>query len=241
MRNIPRLFPRTIPIIVLFLLTILFTYQTRRAVDAINNEVLFNENKKTILIDAGHGGEDGGTVGVNGVYEKNINFAIAEELNRQLKQQNFQTIMMREGDALIGDNSLGTIAERKRSDTKIRLDLIRQNGDCIYVSIHQNYFQEAKYKGAQIFYSDKNEESAILAEAIRSSIVSETQPENTRQNKIADQNIYILFHCEVPAVLVECGFLSNPEEAEKLVSTAYQKQIATAIYDGICDYIYEVE
>lgn len=218
---------------------ILFAAQTMQAFGIVAFHADFFEKKGTIVLDAGHGGEDGGAVGINGAMEKEINLAIALKLEQYLKQNNFEVILIRDGDYSVGDQSLGTIAERKRSDTKTRLRMIEEAGECIYLSIHQNHFTESKYDGAQVFYSGNDPESAVLAEAIRKSIVSSLQPENHRENKEAEKSIYLLYHCQVPAVLVECGFLSNPSEADKLVTENYQNDMAAAIYNGLIDYLQE--
>ena len=216
---------------------ILFTMQTMQAFGIVSFHADFFKKKGTVIVDAGHGGEDGGAVGVNGVLEKDINLAIALELEKNLKQNNFEVVMIGSSDVSVGDQSLSTIAERKRSDTKSRLRTVEEAGECILISIHQNHFSEGKYSGAQIFYSGNRPESAELAEAVRQNIVSSLQPENKRENKQADGNIYLLKNCHVPAILVECGFLSNEAETEKLCTESYQKNMAAAIYNGLIDYL----
>lgn len=215
----------------------LFAVQTMQAFGIVAFHADFFEKKGTVVIDAGHGGEDGGAVGINGVLEKDINLAIALELEKNLKQNNFEVIMVRDRDISVGDQTLNTIAERKRSDIKKRLRMVDEAGECILISIHQNHFSQEKYSGAQVFYSGNRKESAFLAESIRQNIVELLQPENSRENKEADSNIYLLHQCQVPAVLVECGFLSNYEEAEKLSTETYQKDMAAAIYNGLIDYL----
>ncbi len=215
----------------------LFAMQTLQAFGIVAFHADFFAKKGTVIIDAGHGGEDGGAVGSNGVLEKEINLAIALELEKNLKQNNFDVIMVRDSDRSVGDQTLGSISERKRSDTKNRLSMVEEAGDCILISIHQNHFSESKYSGAQVFYSPNRPESAELAEAIRQNIVQDLQPENKRENKEAGSNIYLLDKCQVPGVLVECGFLSNPEENGKLCNETYQKDMAAAIYNGLIDYL----
>lgn len=220
---------------------ILFGVQTIEAFGIVAFHADFFEKKATIVVDAGHGGEDGGAVGVNGLVEKDINLAIALALAENLKANNFQVILVRDGDYSVGDQSLSTVAERKRSDTKNRVKLVEETGECLLVSIHQNQFSQSQYSGAQMFYSPNNPESALLAECIRESVVSSLQPDNTRQNKEAGEEIYLLTHCQVPAVLVECGFLSNPEEADLLSQEAYQQDMAAAIYNGIVSFLEQRE
>lgn len=216
---------------------LLFVMQTMQAFGIVSFHADFFKKKGIVIIDAGHGGEDGGAVAINGALEKDINLAIALELEKYLKQNNFDVIMIRSSDVSVGDQSLSTIAERKRSDTKSRLRTVEEAGECILISIHQNHFSESKYSGAQVFYSGNRPESADLAEAVRQNIVGSLQPDNNRENKQADSSIYLLKNCQVPAILVECGFLSNPGETDKLCTESYQKDMAAAIYNGLIDYL----
>lgn len=228
-------------VLLLAVAVVFFVSQGKNAVEVVNFHAEMFEKKGTVIVDAGHGGEDGGAVGINGVNEKDINLAIALELQRLLEQNQFEVIMIRDADYSVGDSSLGSVAERKRSDTLKRAETILDTGECIVISIHQNHFSQSKYYGAQVFYSPNREESALLAECIRSSIVSQTQPENTRELKKAESNIYLMSHATVPSVLVECGFLSNPEEAEKLCDGQYQSNMASAIFDGLMLYLEELD
>lgn len=143
---------------------VLFCAQTIQAFGIVAFHAEFFEKKPTIVVDAGHGGEDGGAVGVNGLVEKDVNLAIALALAEDLKAANFPVVLVREGDYSVGDQSLGTIAERKRSDTKSRAQLVEETGECVLISIHQNKFEQSQYSGAQMFYSPNNPESAALAE-----------------------------------------------------------------------------
>ena len=132
---------------------VLFCAQTIQAFGIVAFHAEFFEKKPTIVVDAGHGGEDGGAVGVNGLVEKDVNLAIALALAEDLKAANFPVVLVREGDYSVGDQSLGTIAERKRSDTKSRAQLVEETGECVLISIHQNKFEQSQYSGAQMFYS----------------------------------------------------------------------------------------
>lgn len=217
---------------------VLFAVQTMEAFGMVAFHAEFFQKKGTIVVDAGHGGEDGGATGVHGEAEKDINLAVALELRRLLEQHQFQVVMVRDWDTDLSDKTLATVAQRKRSDLQQRLRLVEASGDCIILSIHQNFFTESQYSGAQIFYSENDPRSERLAEAIRASIVESLQPENTRQNKVGE-GVYLLEQCQVPAVLVECGFLSNPGEAAKLADADYQKQMAQAIYNGLVRWLEE--
>lgn len=222
---------------VFFLAAVLFVWETTQAFGVVMFHSEFFEKKGTIIIDAGHGGEDGGAVGINGAEEKDINLAIALTLQKYLLQNNFDVIMIRDGDYSVGDQSLDSVAKRKKSDTKSRVQTVNETGNCIVISIHQNHFTQSKYDGAQVFYSGNRAESSVLAECIRKSIVEELQPDNKRENKQADKNIYLLCNVNVPAVLVECGFLSNQAEADLLNTSSYQQEMARAIYNGLIAYL----
>lgn len=206
------------------------------AVHAVSVAAAQTENRPVIVLDAGHGGEDGGAVGVNGVEEKTVNLAIALFVREKLEAAGYPVKMIRETDTAVGDTTLSTLNERKRSDILYRTQIVNETENCIFVSIHQNFFEQSQYSGAQMFYSANNSESAGLAECIRRSVVSKIQPENKRENKQAESRIYILSHVDVPAVIVECGFISNPEEAELLSDANYQQKMADAIAEGILSF-----
>lgn len=195
-----------------------------------------NVNKTpTIIIDAGHGGEDGGASINPDIFEKDINLKIAQNLKFLFTLSGFNVTMTRESDISLSDN-LKTVRERKVSDIKNRLKIIQQNPGCVFISIHQNKFSQSQYYGTQIFYSTKNESSKLLAESIKSSVVNLLQPKNERETKPTDKNIYLLDKTTEVAVLVECGFLSNPEELQKLNDESYQKKLSFAIFTGFIDY-----
>lgn len=190
-----------------------------------------------IVIDAGHGGVDGGAVAADGTAEKDINLDIAIKLNELLIANGYSTVMIRDGDYSIHDDTADTIRKKKVSDLHNRLEIAENTDNSILVSIHQNYFTQEKYSGAQVFYSPNNNNSSFLAQCIQNSIVSSVQQNNTRQIKKSDNSIFLLHKTTVPAVMVECGFLSNQEEARKLRSDEYRQQIAQAVYKGIINYI----
>lgn len=217
------------------LLTVLFLANAFAKVDKSISTGASAQEKPVILIDAGHGGEDGGA-GENGVQEKDVNLSVALQLRDLLELSGFQTVMTRETDVSIYDDSAATVREKKVSDLRNRLKLIQQYPNCTFLSIHQNQFSESKYHGAQMFYSKNDSRSKLLAEKLQSSFVSLLQPENQREIKEATKDIYLLWNAQVPAVIVECGFLSNPEEAEKLDDASYQKKLAFTIYIGLLQY-----
>ncbi len=220
-----------ISIVLLTAYMIFSCFNENQTVMTISNE------KPIIIIDAGHGGEDGGTQATDGTLEKDINLSIGILLNSLLKEKGFETKLVREGDYLVYDDGCTTIREKKKSDLNNRLKFVNQTPDCILLSIHQNYFQESKYSGAQVFYSGNNAESSKLARIIQDTIRVNIQPENTRQIKESGSEIFLLYNSVAPSVMIECGFLSNYEEAKKLKNIQYQNEIAKAIADGLTEYI----
>lgn len=189
-----------------------------------------------VIVDAGHGGPDGGTSSSDGTLEKNINLKIALDLNDILQSFGVRTVMIRTNDVSIHDSSAKTIRQKKISDIHNRLKIIEETPDSVFVSIHQNHYSVEKYYGTQVFYSKNNALSESLAECIQSSVVGFVQPDNTRAIKRSGTDIYLLYHAVSPAVMVECGFLSNDGELRKLKSDEYRRQISFAIAIGIIDY-----
>ena len=186
-----------------------------------------------LLIDPGHGGEDGGARAADGTLEKNINLAIGLDLRDMLQICGIPVAMTREEDVSIGDPG-DTTRSRKSSDMHRRLELYQTASTVL--SIHQNHFSAARYHGAQMFYSGNHPDSRRLAEEIRRSVVTCLQPENTRELKLATDGIFLMYHAQCPAVLVEGGFLSNDAERERLKETEYQQKIAWCILAGYLRY-----
>jgi len=193
-------------------------------------------DKPCIIIDAGHGGEDGGAE-VDGVLEKDINLSIADKVADMLRVCGCEVQEIRDEDVSVYDDDARTLREKKVSDLNKRVEVFNSDERNIVVSIHQNKFDSSAYSGTQLFYSTNDPDSMILAEAIRTSVVSLLQSDNTRELKPAGSNIYVLDHAQVPAVIVECGFLSNPDERRKLTEETYQREMAYSITMGVLDYI----
>lgn len=194
-------------------------------------------NNAVIIIDAGHGGIDGGTHSADGTLEKDINLSIALKLREVLQSFGIKVIMTRETDKSIHSEGVQGIRNQKISDIKNRLHIIESTENAVFVSIHQNYYTQPKYYGAQIFYSKNNPLSETLAQSIRSSIINNLQKDNTREIKKSGKEIYLLNSATVPAVMVECGFLSNKVEADLLKTNDYQQKIAFFTAMGIIDYL----
>jgi len=182
-------------------------------------------SKKIVVVDAGHGGWDPGMIGVNGTEEKDINLLIAEKLQTYLELGGAYVIVTRGGDEAVGDT--------KRKDLNDRSKLA-DNAD-IFVSIHQNSFPARSVRGAQVFYYDKSDESKRLADCVQKQFQSYLDPGNKREAK-ANSKYYLLKKTSIPAVIVECGFLSNPSEGKLLSADEYQEKVAWTIYMGIVNY-----
>lgn len=188
----------------------------------------------TVLIDPGHGGFDGGAVAVDGTTEKHLNLAVSLCLRDLLHVCGVPVTMTRQTDVGLEEDTATTIREKKSSDMRRRLAMYDEAS--LVISVHQNHFSVPKYSGTQLFYSVHHPDGALLAQSVRDSVVSWVQPQNTRELKRATDGIFLLYHTTTPAVLVECGFLSNAEEREKLKTPAYQQQLAFAVMAGYWHY-----
>ena len=200
----------------------------------LNTSAEAQEKKPNLIIDAGHGGEDGGAV-VGDVLEKDINLDISNDTADLLKLFGFDVSMTRSSDNAL-TNEGKDVKLRKYNDMNMRLDMYNSSADNIIISIHQNKFSSASSHGAQVFYSPNNEYSLQLAESMRNSIVSMIQPDNERECKKAGKEIYLLKNTNNPAVIVECGFISNQNECKLLLDKSYQKKMALAVTTGFLDY-----
>lgn len=202
------------------------TEQSKETSSPINSESYI------VIIDAGHGGEDGGAVGdFSGVLEKDINLAIAKQIETLFKLTDIPVIMTRSEDVLLYNQ--GQENNKKSADIRNRIEIGNAQENNVFISIHQNKFPIEKYSGLQVYYSANNENSKLLAQTIQANNTLYIQPKNTRQIKKAGRNILLLHKLRCPAVLVECGFLSNANE-EKLLSTSeHQNKIAFLIFSSV--------
>lgn len=184
--------------------------------------------KKTVVIDAGHGGSDPGKIGVNQCLEKDINLQIALKVKEKLENEQIKVIMTREDE-----NGLSTdgASNHKIEDMKKRVEIINASEASIAVSIHQNSYTSEEVKGAQVFYFTHSEQGKQMAEIMQENFRL-ANSENKRQAK-ENQTYYMLKKTKIPTIIVECGFLSNWEEAEKLTDDSYQEKTAQIICDGI--------
>ena len=187
-----------------------------------------------ILIDPGHGGADGGATAADGTQEKTVNLAVSLPLRDLLTVMGYTVPMTRTEDVMIHTEG-DSLRERKVSDMRNRLAMVNQA--TLTVSIHQNKFSQPQYWGTQVFYSPQTEDSRVLADCVRTQVISLLQPDNQRELKRGTDDIYLLSHATRPMILVDCGFLSHPEESAKLKTEEYQKRLAFAVAAGILDYV----
>lgn len=191
------------------------------------------KQEECIVVDVGHGGFDSGKIGVNGELEKDINLQIALKLKETLEAKGITVIMTREDDRGLYDEDANS---KKAQDLQRRCNLINDKKPLLTVSIHQNSYTSPEIKGAQVFYYTTSTESQKLAETIQKTLIEQVDPKNHREAK-ANDTYYMLKKTESAIVIVECGFLSNPEEAEKLSDDKYQQKMADAITLGVFRYL----
>lgn len=181
-----------------------------------------------LILDAGHGGEDGGAVSVTGVAESTINLSIILKIDQLLGFYGVCPVLLRDTDISLHDSQANTLREKKVSDLKNRVDTIESTSNAVLISVHQNTFTNQAYHGAQVFYRD-GEESLALARQTQETLRRGVDPDNQRSPAQISDSIYLMKHITCPAILVECGFLSNPAEEEKLRSASYQTKLAICI------------
>lgn len=195
---------------------------------------------KTIVIDAGHGTPDEGAESKNGTTEAEINLKIALKVQNLLEQTGCTVILTRSDENAIYDLDSKTLKQKKISDIKNRVKIGNQSSADIFVSIHLNKIPQQQYYGWQCFFNSKNENSKKLAEQLQENLNDSIQKENKRVAMRLD-TVYIMKNVEIPISIVECGFLSNPEEEKQLQEDEYQNRLAWGIYNGITDYFYNLE
>lgn len=182
-----------------------------------------------VVVDAGHGGDDPGKVGINGALEKEINLQIAQRVKKLLETEGIRVVMTRKDDRGLYENGSGN---KKVQDMKQRIEIINAEEPALTVSIHQNSYPEEYVKGAQVFYYENSRESEQAAKIMQKSLRERVEKENKREAK-ANTSYYLLKKTSSPIIIVECGFLSNSDEAWKLTQEAYQERIAWAVFMGI--------
>lgn len=191
----------------------------------------------TVIIDAGHGGEDGGASSALGLVEKNINLDIATMLCEMLQANGINVIMTRTDDRLLYDRNVDFQGRKKVLDLEARLNIAQSTPDSIFVSIHMNSFTDSRYSGLQVWHSKNNSDSEILAQMIQDNVKNTLQPNNNRRIKAATSSIYLLDKATSPSILIECGFLSNQAEANRFEGQEHRRQITFAIFSSISEFL----
>lgn len=197
-----------------------------------NNSELCREH--CIVIDAGHGGEDGGATSCSGILESTYNLEIALRLNDLFRLLGYDTRMIRTTDVSVYTKG-ETLSQKKMSDLKERVRITNETGHALLISIHQNMFSDSRYSGAQVFYAD-TEESMALAKQLQTAFISTLNP-GSRRNCKKSSGIYLMEHITQPGILVECGFLSNPQEEALLRSRNYQQKLCCVIVSTVDTYL----
>ena len=214
--------------LILVMLTLAGLVMVSKKLEKYVNSDKVEKKEYTVVLDAGHGSSDSGKVGINGVLEKDINLSISKKTKKYLEKKGIRVIMTRDKDESLAEGEKGN---RKVQDMKARVKRINDTKPDLAVSIHQNSYHEESIHGAQVFYYEHSESGEKDARILQEALLA-VDPDNTRQVK-ANTTYYLLKRTEVPILIVECGFLSNQEDAEKLASEDYQKELAKAIANGI--------
>jgi len=234
--RIKSLFHSLIPLYLLILAGVLIVAAVGNRAYTAYSENAITDTRRCIIIDPGHGGVDGGATSWTGVLESEINLDIALRFNDLLQLLGIKTTMIRNTDCSIYSEG-ETIAAKKVSDLKNRVAIVNDSSDALLVSIHQNYYPDNRYSGAQVFYSAK-EGSAELANSLQSLFIQTLNPGSNRKAKKAT-GIYLMDKIKKPGVLIECGFISNIQEEQKLRDPEYQKKLCCVIASCCSRYLYD--
>ena len=192
--------------------------------------------RPVIVLDAGHGGLDSGAVGVNGTLEKDVNLSIVRILRDMLELSGFDVVLTRSEDISIYDAGVEGIRNQKLSDMDNRLEIVQSYPDSIFLCIHQNNYTDPQYFGGQMFYNNNNPNNRTLAQIMQNKF-AELQPGNDREIKLSGDELFLLKSNQNPSLMIECGFLSNPDEEARLSTWEYQQQVAFTIFGGVMEYI----
>ena len=215
-----------------------FTYKNSRLDIETKETTSTPVSNKVVVIDAGHGKPDEGAESSNGTTEAETNLKIALKVQNLLEESGSTVILTRSDENAIYDLDKDTLRQKKISDIRNRVKIGNNSSADIFVSIHLNKIPEHEYSGWQCFYNSKNEKSIKLAKKLQSNLNDAIQKENKRVPMKLD-SVYIMKHVEIPISIVECGFLSNPEEEQELLNDEYQNKLAWGIFNGIIEYFNE--
>ncbi len=213
-------------------------YTDRSEKDFLSRTVDTQTDRPTVVLDPGHGGVDPGAISKDGLLEKDLNLAVAQKVGAFLESAGIRVIYTRTEDISLDSEQGGS---RKTRDLMGRVELARKHPEALFISIHMNTLPIEKYSGLQVFYSDQNEENRALAQLTQNTVCSLFQPENNRKAKDSRGSIFILDRIPATAILIECGFLSNHNEAKNLGDPLYQSKLSYAISRSILDFVAERE
>lgn len=191
-----------------------------------------------LILDAGHGGIDCGAVGIDGVLEKNLNLELSGRLAALLTANGISVLQTRQEDKMLDEEDPSLSGTHKMRDLRNRLELARQNPTAVFVSLHMNKFPQPSSHGLQVWYSRGTPDSEKLAKEVQSRVCTLLQPDNKRACKAATSSVYLLHRAPGTAILIECGFLSNPEEAAQLQDDVYQQKLSAVLFSVFCDFLY---
>lgn len=194
-----------------------------------------HDNQPTVVIDAGHGGEDGGAISISGAIESHINLAIALRMDQIFGLYGADCVLLRDRDISLHDASAQTLRQKKVSDLKNRVAIIQALNNPVVISIHQNTYTDSKYSGAQVFYAN-GELSKHLAQFVQDSLRENIDLQNKRKAVAIPKTVYVMNHITCKAILVECGFLSNPQEDALLQTDEYQTKLAITLTGAYLNY-----
>ncbi len=231
-----RFFRRRLTSGLLFFLVLLVSVLVLQLAETRRSAAEPEQTCLTVILDAGHGGRDSGAVGVNGVLEKNLNLAVANQLASFLRAAGIEVVMTREDDRMLYTEEQDIPGKRKYYDLENRRRTAEMHPDALFVSIHMNRFGEEKYKGLQVWCAE-DDESRRLASLVSERVRVGLQPENNRKVKTAGKEIYLLDRAAGVAILIECGFLSNSEECALLSDEDYRRELSFLIFCGIMNYL----
>ena len=221
---------------ILLISLFVFVFQVASSKQTVQTVSLPVSNK-VIVLDAGHGKPDEGAQSSNGTTEAETNLKITLKVQSLLEQSGATVVLTRSDENAIYDLDKTTLRQKKISDIHNRVKIGNESSADIFVSIHLNKISQQQYYGWQCFYKQNDEKSTALAKSLQENLNVSIQKENKRVSMKLD-NVYIIKHVEIPISIVECGFLSNPEEETQLLSDDYQNRLAWGIYNGIMDYFY---
>lgn len=228
---------RTACIILVLAMSYLVVYYAVNQIDVAVPTSLNVTEDFYIVLDAGHGGLDSGCSSAEGIEEKNINLSVMLKVKDLCELYGYNVEVTRDTDKSIHDKGVEGIRNQKLSDMDNRLEIFNKHSNALCVSIHQNTFTDPQYSGGQMFYSDTHPDNEKIANIMRDKFREYIQPENNRELKLCGNELFLCYYCKNPTLMIECGFLSNPEEAAKLNSPDYQNQLAFTIFAGINEYL----